>query len=425
MTSAPEADAGASLVRLVRNEGRIVLASLARSLGDLGLAEDAVQDAVVQALTAWSRDGVPANPRAWLLVTARSRAVDRIRREARRPHKEAEAVHMSEREPDLGAESSVGDDLLRLIFTCCHPALSSEAQVALGLRTLCGLTIPEVARALLVSEATMAKRLTRARQKIALAGIPYRVPAEHELPDRLATVATTAYLVFNEGFAATAGDHLRPDLAAEAIRLARLLVGLLPGEASLQGLLELMLLQHARTDTRVDDHGRLIPLADQDRSRWDAAAIEEGVRLVGDGLRRTPDHPDRYVVQAAIAGCHALARSWPETDWNAIVSWYDVLATLDPSPVVLLNRAAASPNATALRRPWPWSRPSPASPATRCGTPPGPSYSPDWTVPPRRPTPCATPSPSHPTQPSAGSSRTASPRRPPDDAPSSGVGTRR
>lgn len=342
MAEAPEDGAAASLARLVRDEGRVVLASLTRSLGDLGLAEDAVQDAALVALTAWTRDGPPPNPRAWLMTAARRQAIDRIRRESRRPDKEREAMRMLADEPDPPTATAVHDDLLRLVFTCCHPSLAPEAQVALSLRTLCGLTTAEVARALLVSESTMARRLTRARSKIALAAIPYRVPPDHELPDRLATVATTVYLVFNEGYgAATGEDHLRVDLCDEAIRLARLLLDLLPGEAGLQGLLALMLLHHARREARLGPDGELVLLADQDRSLWDGDAIVEGVTLVGEALRRTPDRPDPYVVQAAIAAVHDLAPTDEATEWPAIVSWYDVLLTVSDTPIVRLNRAAA------------------------------------------------------------------------------------
>lgn len=342
MAEAPEDGAAASLARLVRDEGRVVLASLTRSLGDLGLAEDAVQDAALVALTAWARDGPPPNPRAWLMTAARRRAIDRIRRESLRPDKEREAMRMLADEPGPPTATAVHDDLLRLVFTCCHPSLAPEAQVALSLRTLCGLTTAEVARALLVSESTMARRLTRARSKIALAAIPYRVPPDHELPDRLATVATTVYLVFNEGYgAATGEDHLRVDLCDEAIRLARLLLDLLPGEASLQGLLALMLLHHARREARLGPDGELVLLADQDRALWDGDAIAEGVTLVGEALRRTPDRPDPYVVQAAIAAVHDLAPTDEATEWAAIVSWYDVLLTVSDTPIVRLNRAAA------------------------------------------------------------------------------------
>ena len=331
--------AGDAAQRLVRDEWARVVATLVRVTGDIELAEDAVGDAVVRALERWPRDGVPDNPRAWLTVTAKRRAVDLIRREARRAGKEAEAELG---EPGPEPAEAVRDDTLRLVFTCCHPALSAQAQVALALRTLGGLSTVEVARALLVSEATMAKRLTRARQKIAYARIPYRVPAAHELPARLAAVAATVYLIFNEGYAAGAGaDLVRAGLADEAVRLGRLLAGLMPDEPTVLGLLALMLLQDARRAARVDDRGHLVLLPDQDRSRWDPAAIREGVELVGAALRRCPDRPDSFVVQAAIAACHALAGSYQRTDWGAVVSWYDVLLTVCDTPVVRLNRAVA------------------------------------------------------------------------------------
>ena len=341
MTAADEDDVRRELTELVRASGRDVLATLARWTGNLALAEDAVQDATVRALETWPRDGVPDSPVAWLRTVARRRAVDLIRREAARGDKETAAMQVviPDEEPE---PSAVADDLLRLVFTCCHPSLAPETQVALSLRTLCGLTTPEVARALLVSEASMAKRLTRARQKIQQAHIPYRVPAADELPQRWAAVLATTYLVFNEGYAATSGPRLvRDDLVDEAVRLARLLVRLRPDDPGALGLLALMLLQDSRRATRVDADGATVLLGDQDRTRWDAARIEEGVTLVGAGLRRSPDRPDRYVVQAAIAACHALAPSYDETDWDAIVSWYDVLLTLDAGPVVRLNRAAA------------------------------------------------------------------------------------
>jgi RNA polymerase sigma factor (sigma-70 family) len=332
--------AGDAVARLVREEGTRVLATLIRVTGSVDLAQDAAQDAVVRALETWPRDGVPDNPRAWLLVTARRRAVDVIRREARRAGKEAEAMSLLDPTPE--PPEAVRDDLLRLVFTCCHPALSVEAQVALALRTLGGLSTAEVARGLMVPEATMAKRLTRAKQKIAQARIPYRVPQARELPDRLAGVAATLYLIFNEGYTAGAGAELvRVPLTAEAIRLARLLAGLMPDEPTVLGLLALMLLHDARRGTRLDEAGVPVLLADQDRTRWDAAAIKEGVELVGAALRRTPDRPDPYVVQAAIAACHALAPSFEQTAWDAVVSWYEVLLTVADSPVVRLNRAAA------------------------------------------------------------------------------------
>jgi len=332
--------AGDAVARLVREERSRVLATLIRVTGSVDLAEDAAQDAVVRALETWPRDGVPDNPRAWLTVAAKRRAIDLIRRENKRAGKEAEAVSMFEPTPD--PPEVVRDDLLRLVFTCCHPALAVDAQVALALRTLAGLSTAEVARGLLVPEATMAKRLTRAKQKIARAAIPYRVPAVEELPGRLDGVAATVYLIFNEGYAAGAGaDLMRVALTAEAIRLARLLAELMPDEPTVLGLLALVLLQDARRAARTDSDGRPVLLADQDRTRWDLTAIEEGVELVGVALRRTPDKPDPYVVQAAIAACHALAPSYPETNWDAVVSWYDVLLTIRDGPVVRLNRAAA------------------------------------------------------------------------------------
>jgi RNA polymerase sigma-70 factor (ECF subfamily) len=330
-----EQQARAALVRLVRDEGRRVLATLVRQLGDLALAEDAVQDATLRALETWPRDGVPEQPRAWLTLTARRRAVDLLRREAARPGKEALAVVPEDPPPP----ETVRDDLLRLIFVCCHPALALETQVALALRTLCGLSVAEVGQALLVPEETMAKRLTRARQKITRAAIPYRVPDDHELPDRLRGVLATVYLLFTEGYDPVGEE--RPTLVDEALRLTRLLRELMPGEPSVLGLLALELLTDSRREARRDAAGLPVLLADQDRTRWRGELIEEGVRLVGEGLRRSPDRPDPYVVQAAIAACHALAPTWADTDWDAVVSWYDVLLQVEDTPVVRLNRAAA------------------------------------------------------------------------------------
>jgi RNA polymerase sigma-70 factor (ECF subfamily) len=333
--------ARAALVRLVRDEGRRVLATLVRHTGDLQLAEDAVQDAVVRALAAWPRTGVPPQPRAWLTLTARNRAVDIARREAARAGKEAEALAVAQLSalgpPDDEPPEVLRDDQLRLVFTCCHPALAVETQVALALHTLCGLSTAEVGRALLVPEATMAKRLTRAKQKIATARIPYRVPDAAELPDRLRGVAATVYLLFTEGYG-------RPDgapAADEAIRLGRLLHALMPDEPSVTGLLALMLLQDSRRPARFAPDGNPVRLAEQDRSRWHRPSITDGVVLVGEGLRRTPDRPDPYVVQAAIAACHALAPTSADTDWAAVLSWYDVLLTVHDTPVVRLNRAVA------------------------------------------------------------------------------------
>jgi RNA polymerase sigma factor (sigma-70 family) len=333
-------NAGDAVARLVRAEGTRVLATLVRVTGSIDLAQDVVQDAAVRALETWPQDGVPENPRAWLLLTAKRRAIDVVRREARRAGKEAAAMTFVDPSPE--PDSVVRDDLLRLVFTCCHPCLSVEAQVALALRALGGLSTAEVARGLMVSEASMAKRLTRAKQKITQAGIPYRVPSAAELPGRLAGVAATVYLIFNEGYAPGTGAELvRGSLTSEAIRLARLLVELMPDEPTLLGLLALLLMQHARHPARVDGSGRPVLLAFQDRSRWDAELIKEGVSLVGTGLHRCPDRPDGYVVQAAIAACHALAPAYEETNWASIVSWYDVLLTVSDTPVVRLNRAVA------------------------------------------------------------------------------------
>jgi RNA polymerase sigma factor (sigma-70 family) len=323
-----------------------VLATLVRTTGSLELAQDAVQDAVVRALDAWARDGIPTEPRAWLTLTARRRAIDVLRRERLRVGKEAASAallaQLEAHEPPLPDDLAVRDDLLRLLFTCGHPALSLETQTALALRTLCGLTTAEVASALLVTEGTMAKRLTRARRKIATAGIPYRVPSAEELPARLDGVLTTVYLLFNEGYQASAGAiPMRRQLCAEAIRLAALLRELLPEQISVYGLEALLRLQDARSAARVDAAGDPVRLADQDRARWDRAQIGQGLSLLGIALRLSSVRPDPYVVQAAIAACHDLASSWAETNWAAIVSWYDVLQAVQDTPVVRLNRAVA------------------------------------------------------------------------------------
>lgn len=325
-----------------------VLATLIRLLGSFDAAEDAFQDAVVAALTTWPRTGVPDEPAAWLLVTARHRALDRVRREGRRPDKELAAdapwLRAGPADPaDVVAEAdalAVPDDRLRLIFTCCHPALAPEAQVALTLRTLGGLTTVEVARAFLVPEATMAQRIVRAKAKIAGAGIPYAVPGRDVLPERLGAVLQVVYLVFNEGYSATAGDELvRHELCGEAVRLGRLLVELVPDEPEIGGLLALMLLHDARRATRVRHDGSLVRLGDQDRGAWDRAQIAEGVRLVETamGARRI----GRYQVEAAIAALHAEAPTNDATDWPQIAALYGVLHRLAPSPVVVLNRAVA------------------------------------------------------------------------------------
>ncbi|MFI6321146.1 RNA polymerase sigma factor [Nonomuraea sp. NPDC050556] len=314
--------------QVVREEGARVLATLIRVTGSVDLAEDATQDAVVRALETWPRDGIPDNPRAWLIVAAKRRAIDIMRREASRTGKESMYAQPT--------PEQARDDLLSLIFTCCHPTLAMDAQVALALRTLGGLSTAEVATAMLVTEASMAKRLTRAKRKIAVAGIPYRVPPPEELPERLRAVAATLYLIFNEGYT----DLGRERLSEEAIRLARMLAELMPDDPTALGLLALMLLHDSRRAARTVD-GRQVLLKDQDRTRWDAAKAAEGVRLVATALPRSGSRPDPYVVQAAIAGCHALASHYDDTDWAAIVAWYDVLLTVQDTPVVRLNRAAA------------------------------------------------------------------------------------
>jgi RNA polymerase sigma factor (sigma-70 family) len=333
---------GALLSALTRADRGRILATLIRVTGDFEVAQDALQDGILRAIAVWPRSGVPENPRAWVTVAARRCAVDRLRREAQRQPKEAAAMQLLSGDDAEPPDSVVRDDLLRLVFTCAHPSLSAEARVALSLRTLGGLSTAEVAKALLTSEATMAKRLTRTKQKIKQAHIPYRVPTDAELPDRLPAVLATVYLIFNEGYAASSGPvAVRGELLDEAIRLARLLLELLPDEPSVMGLTALLLLQDSRRHTRLNPAGRLVLLADQPRAEWDSGKITEGVRLVGKALQRSRDRPDPYVVQAAVAACHALAPAYSETDWAAIVSWYDVLLTVSDTAVVRLNRAAA------------------------------------------------------------------------------------
>jgi RNA polymerase sigma-70 factor (ECF subfamily) len=322
---------------LARVEGGRILAVLARTTGDLQLAEDAVQDAVVAALEVWPRVGVPANPSAWLYVAARRKALDVLRREQRRGEKETAAVIVR----DPPEPSVVRDDQLRLIFTCTHPALDLDTRVALALRTLCGLSTAEVARALLVSEPTMAKRLVRAKRKIATAGIPYRIPDAADLPVRLAGVAAVIHLVYTAGHAATGTSLLRADLCDEAVRLARLLADLVPDDPLPEALLALLLLSEARRPTRLDGHGELVPLAEQDRARWDVALAAEGIALLDRSLTRSDGLADPYQLQAAIAACHTEAPTYEATDWREIVRLYGMLGEVHPNPVVDINAAVA------------------------------------------------------------------------------------
>jgi RNA polymerase sigma-70 factor (ECF subfamily) len=317
--------------------GRL-LALLARLVGSLDVAEESLQDAFEIALTAWGRDGIPDRPEAWLLTAARRRATDRLRREATLARKLPLLVSG---DPEVALDmSTIQDERLRLLFTCCHPALPSEARIALTLRLLGGLSTAEIARAFLVAEPTMAARITRAKKKIAAAGIPYRVPADAELPERLAGVLAVLYLVFTEGHSATSGDEpVRRDLCDEAIRLARVVVALMPDEPEAAGLLALLLLQHARRDARTDPAGRIVLLPDQDRTRWDAEQIAEGLALLRHGARRGPAGP--YLLQAAIAAEHARATVAADTAWDTIAGLYAALEDLTGSPVVRLNRAVA------------------------------------------------------------------------------------
>ena len=329
----------ADVARTFREHYGRAVAILTRLLGDIDAAEEAVQEAFLTAVRRWPEDGVPPSPAGWIVTTARNRAIDRLRRESTRAdrYREAALLHADDGPVEVGA---VQDDRLRLIFTCCHPALSPPAQVALTLRLLGGLTTPEIAAAFLVPEATMAQRLVRAKSKIRDAGIPYRVPTEAELPDRLRPVLAVVYLVFTEGHSASSGDRLvRDDLCGEAIRLGRLLAELMPDEPEVLGLLALMLLTEARRPARTGADGELVLLADQDRSLWNRSLISEGQDLVRACLRR--NRPGTYQLQAAINAVHGDAPSAELTDWRQILALYDQLMAVAPSPVVALNRAVA------------------------------------------------------------------------------------